>query len=239
MARYVEDCMRDLPSQCLSQMAEIVEIVLKFLPGRSLESAALVCVFWWKIVNRIRRTRREFVTLTRAVECANYKPMIDFSDNLFNVATEPQAALLFTSRVSTFSDIPCYMKDFTKQLKLNAQNLPRNCTLIGCTGLWVDHLEREEPSIEILEEDGRKYGIKNAMVLIPRVDGIQSCSFHLPLRDKYKSISGVTSFLPKMDLPVRLVIALVHPVSLGKLTGFAVRIKKEYGEQVSGFIKKY
>ena len=44
----------------------------------------------------------------------------------------------------------------------------------------------------------------------------------------------MASFLPKMDLTVRLVIALVHPVSLGKLTGFAVRTKKEYGEQVSG-----
>lgn len=125
------------------------------------------------------------------------------------------------------------MKDFTKQLKLNLQNLPRRCTLIGCTCLWVENLGVEGPTSKMLEEDGRKYSVKNTMVLIPRFEGVQSCSFHLPLRDKYKSISGVASFLPKMDLPVKLVIALVHPISMGKLTGFAVRTKKEYGEEVS------
>lgn len=228
----------ELPTQCLSKMTEIVEYVLKFLPGRSLESAALVCTLWRDIVQRIRKYRREFLTLSQAVECSSYKPLIDFCSDLNNVAIEPQAAILFTSRISTSSDIPCYMKDFKKQLKLNLQNLPRRCTLIGCTSLWVDNLGIETPSDDILEDDGRKYSVRNALVLIPRIEGIQSCSFHLPLRDKYKSISGMASFLPKMDLPVKLVIALVHPVSLGKLAGFAVRTKKEYGEEVSGIISK-
>lgn len=232
MALLMEGSSQEFSSKCLSTMAEIVENVLKFLPGKSFESAALVCVLWRDVVQRIRKYRREFLTLSHAIECSSYKPSINFSNDLNNVGIEPQGAIIFTSRISTSSEIPCYIKDFTKQLKLNLQNLPRRCTLIGCTCLWVDNLGIEGANNEMLEDDGRKYSVRNAMVLIPRVEGVQSYSFHLPLRDKYKSIGGVASFLPKMDLPVKLVIALVHPISMGKLTGFAVRTKKEYGEEV-------
>ncbi|XP_031567012.1 F-box only protein 22-like [Actinia tenebrosa] len=220
----------EVPAKCLTQMADIVENILSFAPGRSLESAASVCMLWREIIQRIRKTRRDCVTLTVG-KLNSHKPCFDFSYSLTNVATEPQAALLFTHISSASAPIPPYMKDFSKYLRINQASLPRRCVLVGCGTLGIYHLGKNSPIFFsgnnlLSKEDANN---QHAMVLFPRALGVQVCSFHVPLRNKYKSISGIDSFLPVMEEPVKLVLVLAHPLSLGKLTNFAVNVKKKYG----------
>ena len=98
-----------------------------------------------------------------------------------------------------------------------------NCPFIGCTGLGVVGSETHPPA--------NSEGL--SLMMFPRCDGLEVRDFYIPLRNKYKKISGVKSFLPDMSLPVKLVIVLAHPLSLGKLTNLTVALRSKYGEEVS------
>lgn len=223
----------EVPAKCLTQMADIVEYILRFASGKSLESAVSVCTLWRDIIKRIRKTRRDCVILPQTVtfdKFGSHKPSFDFSHSLSSVATEPQAALLFTYLSSASAPIPPYIKDNSKYLKINQASLPRRCVLVGCGTSGVYYSAKTQSSSfsknNLLPIEGTN--TLNAMVLFPRAPGVHVGSFHLPLRNKYKSISGLDSFLPVMEEPVKLVIVLAHPLSLGKLTNFAVKVKKKY-----------
>jgi len=103
-----------------------------------------------------------------------------------------------------------------------------NCPLIGCTGLGVigsDQTNSGQP-----QEMENSSGL--SLMMFPRCGGLEIRDFYIPLRNKYKNISGIKSFLPSMTLPVKLVIVLAHPLSLGKLTNLTLALRSNYGDDV-------
>lgn len=202
-------------------IAEIVEIVLRFLPGRYMAIAAQVCCLWRDMVERIRRSRRECVVYLSPSNLNFSEFSKDVLDFMQRQRVEPKAVLLFSGALPSSST--SFIKSFLKSI----QNcLPVNCPFIGCTGLGVIGSGRTNFSQPFENSEGL------SLMMFPRCDGIEIHDFYVPLRNKYKKISGVKSFLPDMTLPVKLVIVLAHPLSLGKLTHLTLALRSKYGDDV-------
>ena len=203
-------------------IAEIVEIVLRFLPGRYVAIAAQVCRLWRDTVERIRRSRRECVVYLSPRNLLNSSEFSkDVLDFIKRQRVEPKAVLLF------LGDLPSSSTSFTKSFLQSIQNcLPVNCPFIGCTGLRVIGSGITSSSQPAENSEGL------SLMMFPRCDEIEVHGFYVPLRNKYKKISGVKSFFPDMTLPVKLVIVLAHPLSLGKLTHLTLALRSKYGDDV-------
>lgn len=200
------------------EIPEIVEVILRFLPGRFIAVAARVCRLWRDTVERIRRSRRDCVVYLSPSESNFAEFSEDVLDFMKRQLIEPRALLLFSGA------FPSSSTAFIQRFLLSIQNcLPVNCPFIGCTGLGVIGSETHPPA--------NSEGL--SLMMFPRCDGLEVRDFYIPLRNKYKKISGVKSFLPDMSLPVKLVIVLAHPLSLGKLTNLTVALRSKYGEEVS------
>ena len=205
----------------LGDIVEIVEIILRFLPGRYVAIAAQVCRRWRDTVERIRRSRRECVVYLSPSNLNFSEFSRDVLDFMKRQCVEPRALLLFSGA------LPSSSTSFIKNFLQSVQNcLPVNCPLIGCTGLGVIGSGRP-PSLQPSENSE---GL--SLMMFPRCEGLEIHDFYVPLRNKYKKIRGVKSFLPDMSLPVKLVIVLAHPLSLGKLTHLTLALRSKYGDDV-------
>lgn len=202
-------------------IAEIVEIILRLLPGRYVGTAAQVCRLWCDTVERIRRSRRECVVYLSPSNLNFSEFSRDVLDFLQRQLVEPRALLLFSGA------LPSSSTSFIKNFLQSVQNcLPGNCPFIGCTGLGVIGSGRPYLRHPFENSEGL------SLMMFPRCDGLEIHDFYVPLRNKYKKISGVRSFLPDMALPVKLVIVLAHPLSLGKLTYLTLALRSKYGDDV-------
>lgn len=205
----------------LWSISEIVEIILRFLPGRYVAIAAQVCRLWRDTVERIRRSRRECVVYLSPSNFDFSEFSRDVLDFMQRQHIEPRALLLFSGT------LPSSSTSFIKSFLQSVQNcLPMNCPFIGCTGLGVIGSGRPISSHPFENSQGL------SLMMFPRCDGLEIRDFYIPLRNKYKKISGVKSFLPDMSLPVKLVIVLAHPLSLGKLTHLTLALRSKYGDDV-------
>lgn len=210
------------------EIAEVVEIVLRFLPGRCVSVAAQVCHLWCETVERIRRSRRKCAVYLSPVGSSFSEFSKEALDFIRQQQVEPRALILFSGQLPSSS--ASFINNFLQSVR---SCLPVNCPLIGCTGLGVigsDERRRGQPR-EIENTAGL------SLLMFPRCDGLEIRDFHIPLRNKYKRISGVKSFLPDMNLPVQLVIVLAHPLSLGKLTRLTMALRSKYGDDVRYTIK--
>jgi len=205
------------------EIAEIVETILRFLPGRFIAIAAQVCHLWRNTVERIRRSRRRCAVYlsprsSNFSECSR-----DALDFIRQQNIEPRALLLFSG------SLPSSSTSFIKNFLQSVRNcLPVNCPLIGCTGLGV--IGSDQTNCGQPREMENSSGL--SLMMFPHCDGLEIRDFYIPLRNKYKNISGIKSFLPKMGLPVKMVIVLAHPLSLGKLTNLTLVLRSKYGDDV-------
>lgn len=207
----------------LGEIAEIVEIILRFLPGRCIAIAAQVCHLWRDTVERIRRTRRKCAVYLSPRDANFSECSRDVLDFIRQQNIEPRALLLFSGSLPSSST--SFIKNFLRSVR---NCVPVNCPLIGCTGLGVigsDQTNSGQP-----QEMENSSGL--SLMMFPRCDGLEIRDFYIPLRNKYKNISGIKSFLPSMALPVKLVIVLAHPLSLGKLTNLTLALRSNYGDDV-------
>ena len=203
-------------------MEDIVEVIIRFLPGRYLGKAAQVCHLWCRIVERIRLTRIKFAVYL-SPDNAKFSEFFPEAMNFVkHQRVEPTALLLFIGhRLSSGQPM---IKAFLQSMR---KYLPATCPLIGCTGFGVVGTNdaigspREVESSEAL-----------SLMMFPRCEGLEIRDFYVPLRHKYKTIGGIKSFLPEMQLPVKVVIVLAHPISLGKLTNLTLGLRSQYGEEV-------
>lgn len=209
----------------LGEIAEIVETILRFLPGRCIAIAAQVCHLWCDTVERIRRSRRKcaFFLSPSGLNFSQFSR--DALDFIRQQNIEPRALLLFSG------SLPSSSTSFIKNFLQSVRNcLPVNCPLIGCTGLGVIGSAPTTWGWGTPREMENSAGL--SLMMFPRCGGLEIRDFYIPLRNKYKKISGIKSFLPDMDLPVKLVIVLAHPLSLGKLTHLTLALRSKYGDDV-------
>ncbi|EDO47626.1 predicted protein [Nematostella vectensis] len=205
---------------CLSEMADIVEIILT--------------------LRQLRRKRKKcYITvLPLTLLKKSLDQIVDFLQNV--VLTEAQALLLMScGQTSCFESLK-------KVLTGIKQSVPPKCAITGGTFNFVlgtkhlpcdpgigsnfrDELFGNNP---MQPQTTSRISSNLGMILIPRTPDVQVSDFYVPLRNKYKGLEGLGSFLPDMDLPVRLVLVFIHPLSLGKLTKFAVTCKSKYGNEV-------
>lgn len=134
---------------------------------------------------------------------------------------EPRALLLFLGASPSSSTVR--IKSFLRSIQ---KCLPLGCPFIGCTGHGVVGSGMSSSRNQSENSQGL------SLMMFPRCERLEIHDFYVPLRNKYKKISGVKSFLPDMTLPVKLVIVLAHPLSLGKLTHLTVALRSKYGDSV-------
>lgn len=208
----------------LGEIGEIVEIILRFLPGRYISIASQVCHLWRETVERIRRSRRKCAVYL-SPSGSNFSEFSkDALDFIRQQRIEPRALLLFTGL------LPSSSTSFIKKFLQSVRNcLPVNCPLIGCTGVGV--IGSDASNLGQPREMENSLGL--SLMMFPRCDGLEIRDFYVPLRNKYKQISGIESFLPDMNLPVKLVVVLAHPLSLGRLTNLTLALRSKYGDDVS------
>lgn len=202
-------------------IAEVVEIILRFLPGRCVATAAQVCRLWHDTVERIRRSRRDCVVYLSPVNFGFDDFSRDAVDFISQQHIEPRALLLFLGASPSSSTVR--IKSFLRSIQ---KCLPLSCPFIGCTGHGVVGSGMSSSRNQSENSQGL------SLMMFPRCEQLEIHDFYVPLRNKYKKISGVKSFLPDMTLPVKLVIVLAHPLSLGKLTHLTVALRSKYGDSV-------
>ena len=210
--------------ESIGEIAEIVEIILRFLPGRCIAIAAQVCRLWNDSVERIRRSRRKCAVYLSPIDSDFSEFSQDALDFIRQQNIEPSALLFFSGALP--SSTTSFIKNFLQSMR---NCLPVKCPLVGCTGVGVIGSDEKTNSGQPREME-KSAGL--SLMMFPRFNGLEIRDFYVPLRNKYKKISGIKSFLPDMDLPVKLVIVLAHPLSLGRLTHLTLALRSKYGDDV-------
>ena len=226
------DSLRPLP-----QIAELIEILLRFLPEKHLRVAAQVCRLWRYIAQRLRASRRYSVACFVENQHASFQtsqpsdsefiiqPALRFIDELY---IEPSAAILFAN----FHPMQNLCSPKKMLQKLYKNNLPNRCVLAGCSGRLVigsTFSNTDNDCLQTWEVERRKC---QSLLFVPRAADVCVRSFYIPLKNKYKKIQGVRAFLPDV-CDVKLVVVFAHPLSLGKLAHLTVAVRDKYGDGVS------
>ena len=99
----------------LWEIEEILDIILRFLPGRYIAIAAQVCHLWRETVERIRRSRRECVVYLSPSDSNFSEFSRDVLDFMKRQLVEPRAILLFSGAFPSSS--PTFIKGFLQSIQ--------------------------------------------------------------------------------------------------------------------------
>nr|XP_056721963.1 F-box only protein 22 [Euleptes europaea] len=165
----------------LSNLAEVVERVLAFLPTKALLRAACVCRLWRECSRRLLRTRQNFAWVS-AVEggTSNHALVQELEEELEKVQVLPQT-VFYIADTETFSG-----QEEHRQKKARRRNsketalalerlLPKRCQVLGLVtpGVVVNPTgSRSGRPLEI--EDGEA----GFALLFPKIDGVKIQTFH-------------------------------------------------------------
>ena len=198
-----------------------MKMILEFLPGRCVATAAQVCWQWHGIVEKIRRSRRGCVVYLSPDNFGFDDFSRDAVDFISQHHIEPRALLLFLGASPSSSTVR--IKSFLRSIQ---KCLPLGCPFIGCTGHGVVGSGMSSSR----NQSENSQGV--SLMMFPRCEQLEIHDFYMPLPNNYKEMSDVNSFLPDMTLPVKLVIVLAHPLSRGKLTQLTLALRSKYGDSV-------
>ncbi|XP_048338104.1 F-box only protein 22 [Sphaerodactylus townsendi] len=185
------------PCSVLSNLAEVVERVLAFLPTKALLRAACVCRLWRECSRRLLRTQQNF-TWVSAVESGssnNHALVQVLEEELEKVQVLPQT-VLYIADAETFSG-----HEEHRQKKARRRNsketaialerlLPKRCHVLGLVtpGIVVNPTgSRSGRPLEI--EDGEA----GFALLFPKIDGVKIQTFHF-FRDAKSKVIDENQF---------------------------------------------
>lgn len=170
----------------VSSLAEVVEIILSFLPAKTLFLCAKVCRLWRDTARRIIRSRKRLGWVSfvahheiHGTPCTSKLSMeilgrrvVEFLDELRLV---PAACILLVSRCTEYADAK---KDEIKGLVTAVKGcLPNSCPLIGCVGAGVIGTGEGGFSEEVEMAEGV------ALMLMPQIEGVSAEVINLNLTE--------------------------------------------------------
>ncbi|NWU96987.1 FBX22 protein, partial [Upupa epops] len=167
----------------LSNLAEVVERVLSFLPIKSLLSAACVCRLWRECARRILRARQRvaWVSALEPGPADSHALVRTLARELERVHVLPQT-VLYIADAETFSG----HEDCHEQKKARKRNsketaialeklLPKRCQVLGLVtpGIVVTPMGSSSNQPQEIEE-----GEAGFALLFPKIDGVKIHTFH-------------------------------------------------------------
>ncbi|KAL9981706.1 hypothetical protein ACROYT_G010447 [Oculina patagonica] len=170
----------------VSSLAEVVEIILTFLPAKALFMCAQVCRLWRDTARRIIRSRQRLGWLSfvfhhgvHGTPCTSKLSMeilgrriVEFLDELPLV---PAACILLVSRCTEYADAK---KDEIKGLVTAVKGcLPDSCALIGCVGAGIIGTGEGGFSEEVEMAEGV------ALLLMPQIEGVSAKVINLNITE--------------------------------------------------------
>uniref|UniRef100_A0A8D0B1Q5 F-box protein 22 n=1 Tax=Salvator merianae TaxID=96440 RepID=A0A8D0B1Q5_SALMN len=176
------------PKGCyvLSNLAEVVERVLGFLPTKALLRAACVCQLWRECSRRILRSRQSVAWVSSVDPGAPHSHALVrvLAEELEKVQVLPQT-VLYIADAETFSGHEeCHGHGQKKARRRNSKEtaaaleklLPKRCQILGLVtpGVVVTPMgSRGHRPLEV--EDGEA----GFALLFPKIDGVKIQTFHL------------------------------------------------------------
>ncbi|KAL2089247.1 hypothetical protein ACEWY4_016146 [Coilia grayii] len=172
-------------SYVLSNVAEVVERILSFVPTKSLLRMASVCRLWRNCAQRVLRTQQQMTWLASSgsSRCDGHILLQTLSEELENVYLLPQTALLMVDSENFTSPECCYQQkkarrnnsedpDFVQLLK---QLLPNNCDIVGIATPGIILTPMGSPGAPPEEHEDGEAGFA---LLLPHIEGVRVRPFH-------------------------------------------------------------
>ncbi|EDO39315.1 predicted protein [Nematostella vectensis] len=189
-------------SEYILSLAEILELVLSFLPARDLANSSQVCRLWRDTVSRIFRLRKAKWTSYLVhhgpnTPCSSKLSMdlmiaqiVDYLDNL---RIFPAAAIVFISRSAEFCEP---RRDEVRTLITALKSrLPKSCNVIGCVGYGVIGCQENAPPEELEMAEAV------SVLLMPRVQGVSTHLFNMSCTDVRNNRSFKSRWEKSLNIP--------------------------------------
>ncbi|XP_063170337.1 F-box only protein 22 [Candoia aspera] len=170
----------------LSNLAEVVERILSFLPTKALLRAACVCQLWRECSRRILRTQQS-VTWVPALEPgpSNSHVLVQvLAEEIEKVQILPQTVLYIIADGETYSGFrESCGHGLKKARRRNSKEiaaaleklLPKRCQVLGLETPGVVVTPKGSRSNHPLEVEDREAGVA---LLLPKIDGVKIQTFH-------------------------------------------------------------
>lgn len=186
-------------------LAEVVEIILSFLPAKTLFACMQVCRLWRDTAKRIIRSRQKlgwlsFVTYheLQSTPCTSKLSMDILGSRVREFLDElplvPAACILLVSRREEYFDS---RRDEVKNLlNLVKGSLPSSCFLIGCVGSGIIGTSDNGVSEEVEMAEGV------AVMLMPQVEGTSAHVINLGLTEVKNNRTYKNRWEKSLKLPL-------------------------------------
>ena len=232
-------------SQCISSMMddqlplELLVRILDCLPGRQVRRCKCVCKAW--------RTAAEIVLLkpgrvgpktavfwTMPTTSTNPNSLLELKSYIEDSCVDSQCVILLSQSLHSAQDdkSSCQnlMKMFQNNQQLGKEGLAENdksLKVVGCT-VNCPFGPSDARFTRALIETSMISSTTTSVLLLPRSETYHIGQFHIPMKKKYDMIQGFKHFLPTFSQKVPLVLAFIHPVTLGRLCNFVKAVREAY-----------
>ncbi|KAL4658718.1 F-box only protein 22 [Arapaima gigas] len=167
----------------LSNVAEVVERILTFVPTKPLLRLALVCRLWRNCARRVLRTQQQitWVSATDTSTCEGHVICRTLAEDVENVYLLPQTVLLMADSDTINGDNYCYPAKKAKtmcnsDLAVDIRRLfPKGCEILGIATPGIVLTPSGSPYSPPEEHQEGQAGFA---VMIPNIDGVTIRSFH-------------------------------------------------------------
>ncbi|KAL8196899.1 UNVERIFIED_CONTAM: F-box only protein 22 [Gekko kuhli] len=178
----------------LSNLAEVVERILAFLPTKALLRAACVCRLWRECSRRLLRNRQNFawVSTAESVSSNNHALVQVLEVELEKVQVLPQM-VFYIADAETFSGHEDHCRGQKKARRRNSKEtaialeklLPKRCQVLGLVTPGTVVTPTGSRSGQPLEVEDGEAGFA---LLFPKMDGVKIQTFHFFKDPKSKVI---------------------------------------------------
>lgn len=168
----------------LSNVAEVVERILTFVPTKSLLQIACVCRLWRNCARRVLRTQQELSWVSASGPCSSahaHSLFSALSEEVKNVFLLPKTVLAMVDSETFNGQDLCYRQSAKRSRHsgdpVEDVNLlfPKGCDIMGISTpgiVLTPHSSHSAPPVEYQE------GEAGFAIMFPHIDGIQVKPFH-------------------------------------------------------------
>ncbi|XP_073159627.1 LOW QUALITY PROTEIN: F-box only protein 22 [Lepidochelys kempii] len=201
----------------LSNLAEVVERILSFLPTKALLRAACVCRLWRECARRLLRTQQSiaWVSALEPGPSDSHSLVRALAEELENVHVLPQT-VLYIADAETFSGYEeCHgqkraRKRNSKETAIALEKLlPKRCQVLGLVtpGIVVTPMGSSSNRPQEIED-----GEAGFVLLFPKIDGVKIHTFHFfkDLKNRVFDESKFTEAGLKNNPELRVVLLFVY-----------------------------
>lgn len=200
-------------SYVLSNVAEVVERILTFVPTKSLLQIASVCRLWRNCARRVLRTQQDLSWVSACGSCNSGVHALfgALSEEVKNVFLLPKTVLAMVDCEYVNGQDLCYAYSAKRSRQSNdtvqdfSLLFPKSCDILGISApgiVLTPHGSRTAPPVEYQE------GEAGFAIMFPNIDGVQIKPFHFCKKTISSTAMKEAGLIDNPEL--RVVLLFVH-----------------------------